>query len=235
MKNKKSLIAIIILLVVVGVVGVTFAYFNSVTTFENLFKSGKFQIKVDEEFVSPDNWVPGNTTDKTIKVTNTGTVDMAVRVWYEEKWTSATGDNLNVYETCSDDSSDIAICNGLSSGKARYAIINFSEDGNWIKDSKFFEDDTSHSDTNLVSSGYYYYKYKLAPNEVSTSLINSVTYNKNVANDYQCSTENNTTICNSTGNKYDGASYNLTFHIETVQFDAYKEYWETDVSITDKN
>lgn len=234
MKNKKALVAIIVLLIV-GVIGVTYAYYNSTTEIENTFKTGKYQNQVDEEFVSPDNWVPGDTTDKTITVTNTGTVDMAVRVWYEEKWTSATGDNLNVYETCSEDSSDIAICNGLSSGKARYAIINFSEDGNWIKDSKFFEDDTSHSDTNLVSSGYYYYKYKLAPEDVTTSLINSVTYNKNAVNGYKCNTEGGTTICNSTGDKYDGASYSLTFHIETVQYNAYSEYWETDVSITDKN
>ena len=94
MKNKKSLIAIVAVLLVI-VVGVTFAYFTSSATFNNQFNLGNYSITTQEVFESPDNWAPGDTTPKTITATNNGTIDAAVRVSFTEAWTDENGDSVD--------------------------------------------------------------------------------------------------------------------------------------------
>ena len=93
MKNRKSIIALL-LIAIIGVVALTFAYFTNTATIENEFKINSYGTTVVEEFVSPDNWTPGTTTNKTLVVTNSGNVDEAVRVEYTESWTSKNGDPL---------------------------------------------------------------------------------------------------------------------------------------------
>ena len=90
MDNKKSLIALA-LIVLVGVAGATFAYFTSSATLSNEFTTGTYSTSVTEEFVSPDNWTPGTVTQKKVNVTNNGSVDVAVRASYTEKWLAADG------------------------------------------------------------------------------------------------------------------------------------------------
>ena len=87
MKKNKSLI-IILLILVVGVIGLTLAYFANTANITNEFKSKEYGTTVTEEFTSPDNWLPGSTEPKTLTVTNSGQVDEAVRVSYTESWTS---------------------------------------------------------------------------------------------------------------------------------------------------
>ena len=84
-KNKKSLIAITAVLLI-AVVGVTFAYFQSTVDFENLFTVGIYKVVTTETFESPTNWAPGEEIPKTITSTNEGTVPAAVRVRYTEQW-----------------------------------------------------------------------------------------------------------------------------------------------------
>ena len=122
-----------------------------------------------------------------------------------ESWTSKNGDNLS-----------------LTQNNNRAAIINFSENGDW----------TPVTENNKT---YYYYNYKLAPGEVTSTLLDSVTFNSAITNTNNCTTSTTSTgktvTCSSTGNGYDGATYKLIFTVETVQYDKYKEAWNTNKSI----
>ncbi len=207
-KNKKPLIALL-LIAVLGVVGVTFAYYTTTDTFENTFNTGTYKTEVVENFTSPSNWAPGTVTNKTISVTNKGDVDVAVRVSFEENWTDSFGTDLPLADT--------------DGNKA--AIIHFtdldSENSSWTK-----------STENGVD--YYYYRIKLAPNESSTSLIESVEYNKAVEiNSLNTCTDNEAGVksCSAQLLGYSGATYTLNVKIETVQYDQYKNAWNTSVTI----
>ena len=115
MKNKKSLFAIIAI-VLIAVVGVTIAYFQSTAAFENLFNVGIYKVVTTEVFESPDNWAPGQEIPKTITTTNEGTIPAAVRVSYTEQWL---------------DSENVDITSQVDAGTA---IINFDNTGDWIQD-----------------------------------------------------------------------------------------------------
>ena len=95
-ENRKSKAPIIALVAVIalGVIGVTFAYFQSTDTFTNEFSTKPYKMEVVETFESPDNWLPGTTTNKTVVATNKGEVDAAVRVWYTESWVDASNQTL---------------------------------------------------------------------------------------------------------------------------------------------
>ena len=86
MNSKKSIIALL-LVAIVGLVGLTIAYFTNTTTIENEFQTKAYATTYTEMFESPDNWTPGTTTPKTLVATNTGNVDQAVRISLSESWT----------------------------------------------------------------------------------------------------------------------------------------------------
>ncbi len=206
-KNKKSLVALL-LVAVIGVVGVTFAYFTSSDTFTNVFGTKPYKMEVVETFKSPDNWTPGTTTDKSVVATNKGDIEAAVRVSYTEEWKDANGSAL-----------------ALTDGTNRAAIINFSDDlsTKWTK-----------STENGVD--YYYYKTKLAKDASTTSLIKSVTFNPNVtiSTSNNCVTDStkNTQTCTTNTSGYAGGTYKLNIKVETVQYDQYKSAWGTTVAIS---
>ena len=209
-KNKKSLVALV-LVAFLGVVGVTIAYFTSTDTFENIFGTKAYSMEVVETFESPDNWVPGTTTAKTVVATNKGDVEAAVRVSYTESWKDASGDPLPLTDSATPTPN-------------RAAIINFASDldTKWTKSTEGGKD-------------YYYYKTKLAKNASTSSLIESVTFNPNVT----ISTTDNcvenatahTKTCTTTTSGYAGGTYTLTVTVESVQFDQYQSAWGTSVSI----
>ena len=138
MKNKKSIIALLIVLCV-GLVGLTIAYFSNTDTINNIFTTKEYASVYTEEFVSPDNWLPGDTTEKTVEVENTGDVDQAVRISLTEEWKSKNGDTLSGLI----DSNGVLTDEEENSDKA--AIINFSDNNDWTYD-----------------NGYYYYNYKIS-------------------------------------------------------------------------
>ena len=119
-KDIKPLLAIGLALLV-GVVGGTIAYFRTEQTFKNEFKTKPYRTLVTETFESPDNWTPGTTTAKTVIAKNTGDVDIAVRVSYEESWTPANGGTLS-----------------LEQAGERAAIINFANQSQWIKNGNYY-------------------------------------------------------------------------------------------------
>ena len=119
MKKKKSLIAIVALFLVIFV-GATFAYFQSNSTFVNIFNTGTYRIVTTEVFESPSNWVPGQEIPKTITSTNEGTIPAAVRVSYTEQWL---------------DSNNQDITNSITSGTA---IINLDNTSSWIQEGNYY-------------------------------------------------------------------------------------------------
>ena len=198
-KNKKTIIILSVLLLVV--IGVTIAYFSNSDIFDNIFNTKPYGSTYTEEFVSPDNWLPGDTTEKNVIATNSGSVDQAVRIKISEKWLSYNNQELS-----------------LDKDGVTAALINLDNSREWIKD-----------------GDYYYYKYKIAPNESTSSFIKSVTFNPDITLDNTCTETQTSTgkkvTCSSSGNDYDNAKYTLTFNIETVQYNQYKKAWNTNVVI----
>ena len=207
MKQKKNLM-ILLLIAIIGVVGLTVAYFSSTTTFENVFETPEYGTEYIEKFTSPDNWKPGDVTEKTLEVKNSGSVDEAVRVKVEESWVSKNGTTLL-----------------LKQGD------NVAADIHWIN-----EDDWTKVTVDGEDYYYYYYNYKLAPEETTSKLLDKVTFNPLINAKTSCTEEIEdgilTRTCNSSGAGYDGATYTLKFTIETVQYNKYNESWGTGNTIT---
>ena len=217
MKNKKSIIALLIV-AIIGIVGLTLAYFSNSDTIENSFITKEYGSTYTEEFVSPDNWLPGDTTDKTVVVENTGEVDEAVRISYTESWTTHNNGTLNGWIHPDGTKSTHTTETELSTDES-VAILNLANTSDWTK-----------------VGDYYYYNYKLAPGESTTSFLESVTFNSKTKLDDTCVTtidgSTKTVTCNSSGDDYDNATYTLTFTIETVQYNKYNEAWNLNNSVT---
>lgn len=212
-KIKEKPLVAILLIAIMGVIGVTFAYFTSTDTFYNVFKTGIYDMEVSEIFTSPDDWVPGTTTTKKVVTKNNGSVDAVVRISYTESWVDSDGKELPLIDN-----------NGQKA-----AIINFAADidTKWVAN---VEDD---------GVTYYYYKNKLPKNAITSSFIDSVTFNKDVeisVSKPACEESINeqgekVKTCRTTSVGYAGGTYTLNIKVETIQFDQYKTGWGTSVEI----
>lgn len=192
-KNKKR-IAILSGIGTLTVIGSTLAYFTTSDEIINNFKSGKYQTTIKENFIEPESWTPGDTVKKEVKVTNTGSIPLAARIRYEEKWTNANGEDMPLTDYNNNEA----------------AIINFAN-SDWIKD-----------EDGYYYYGSKENKTKLNPGEVSSPFIDSVTFNSEI-NAYLEKTitdEGKTIIYESNGAGYDNASYKLTIYIDTIQYSA---------------
>ena len=180
------------------ILGGTLAYFTTSSNLVNVFNTAKYETQIVEEFVSPDNWTPGTTTDKTIKVTNRGSIDMALRATYTEKWVNANGEQLSL----SDSEDNTA------------AIIHF--DNSWTK-----------SEDGYYYYGSKEELTKLSPEQTSSSFITGVTFNENIkANlNTDVSEDGKPITITSTGDGYDDAVYTLTVKIDTIQYDQANNVW----------
>lgn len=196
MKNKKSLIALVALLVV-GVVGATFAYYTNTATFENEFTTGKYEASFTETFKSPKDWTPGTTTEKKVVVTNTGNVDLVARVSYEEKWTSAN--NTDITNQATVGSEKIALFtptdNWLAGGDGYYYYSEVIAAGN--SSTPFIESVTFNPNFVLVEERDY--TCALDPNAAAGTIVQK---------------------CVNTETGFAGATYTLTIKVETIQADA---------------
>ena len=232
MENKqKTAIVALVALAIVGVIGGTIAYFTSQTTFRNEFHTKPYITEFTEEFEAPSEWLPGQEASKKVYVTNTGDIDLAVRISYTEEWIGGDGETqlplVQIQGEAPNQKSVTA------------ALINFPNEADWKKE---------------TSDGvmYHYYKEGLAKGEKTSYFIDKVTFNSDIDIEYTCTnlytyTDNSTSEgeapeagktvktttqkCQSTGQTYAGATYVLTIKIETVQYDKYKEFWGTNVEI----
>lgn len=206
MNNKKLVIAIVILLFV-GIVGLTIAYYTNSISIENEFNVKTYKTTVSEDFISPDNWLPGDTTSKIVHATNSGDIDQAIRIHINEKWVNSKGEELPLIQKV--DGNNIVV-----------AIINFDNLDDWFKVTEEGEE-------------YYYYIHKLKPGESTNSFISGVTFNSltRASSEDNCNEDLNTPenikkiVCDSTGNGYDNAKYTLDITIESVQYRVYNKVW----------
>ena len=196
-KNNKK-IFVVTCLSLATVLGGTLAYFNTNSSIVNTFKTALYQNEIIETFASPTTWTPGTTTEKTVKVTNTGNTDMAIRATFTEKWVNANGEELSL----KDEDNNVA------------AIIDFNESWHKAEDGYYY-----YGTKDNLS--------KLMPDDTSSSFINSVTFNENVKADLKetISADGQTITYQSDGNGYDNAQYTLTLKLETVQYDQAKNIW----------
>lgn len=197
-KNKKKLLVVGVL-GMLTILGGTLAYFTTTTNIVNKFKTGLYQNKIVEEFVSPTNWTPGTVTEKTVKVTNTGDIPMAVRASVTEKWISASGKELSL----KDSNNNVA------------SIIEFGDE--WTKDSDGFYYYGTKENKIVLDAG-----------AESTSFIKSVKFNENIKAtlNENVSADGKTVTYTSSGDGYDNATYTLTVRIDTVQYDAARNLWK---------
>ena len=205
MKKKRNLIGILFLLIGVGV---TLAYFTSTSTLDNEFKSGRYKTVITDNFTSPNDWKPGDTTPKTITTKNEGTMPVRVRVKLTESWKSENGDDLPLI---------------INTGRIEMehyepvSIINFANVDDWVQD-----------------GDYYYYIGELEPGDETSSLIESVTYNPNTPSDMNCTSVNGVYNCKSTGDGYDGGTYTLNAVVETVQSESALSAWNLSYDPTEE-
>lgn len=196
-KNKRKFL-IVTGISALTILGGTLAYFTTSDTIQNVFKTALYQHQIVEKFESPSDWTPGTTTDKTIKITNTGSINMAVRASYTEKWITSNGAELPLKD----------IDNNVA------AIINFNEGWTKSSDGHYYYG----SKDNMT---------KLAPGETTNSFISGVTFNNNVkaSLSQSISADGHTITYTSSGNGYDNATYKLTVRIDTIQYDQAKNIW----------
>lgn len=195
--NKKKLI-IVSAISLFTILGGTLAYFSTTSDLENVFRSGKYQNEIVENFESPTSWTPGTTTTKEVTVKNKGNVDMAVRASYTEKWISADGNELPLKDNDNNSA----------------AIINFND--GWEKASDGYYYYGSKSNLTRLRSG-----------ETSSSFINSVTFNENIKATLNAdvSPDGHSITYTSSGYGYDNATYKLTIKIDTIQYDQANNIW----------
>ena len=196
MKNKKSLIALVALLVI-GVVSGTFAYYTTSKNFKNTFTTGKYETTIKEKFESPKDWTPGTETEKIVKVTNDGDVKVAVRASYTENWVSA--DRTVVLEDT------------LTTADGEERIALFEIDSNWVYDNGYYYYnktlENGESTTDFISSVTFNPNFALLKDR-----------------DIVCSTYSDANgytgeKCVSTTTGYAGATYTLDITLETIQAD----------------
>jgi len=158
MKNKRALVGIAAI-VLVALVGSTFAYLRMTWEQENSFKVGSlFGSSFSETFTSPSDWTPCAETPKVVTVTNSGGVAIAARVKIQEqRW-----DKLNEARTSVTGTLPLKV-----SGQDM-AVLGLANTSDWV----------------LNSDGYYYYQSDIEPGATSSSFIKNVTFNCEANNDY---------------------------------------------------
>ena len=208
MRNKKPLIALGAL-ALVGLIGATIAYFSNSVTLENVCTTAIYKTKTTEVFQSPSNWAPGQTVSKTITTSNEGSIPVAVRVSYTEKWEDESGNDVT---------SDVT---------AGTAIINFANQTDWATEGGYYyyKHALSAKNGNAVAT--------------TSSLISGVTLNSNANYSESCTQSGTIgagTFSKTCTTSIDGLGqikYILSFVVETVQYDQYASAWSTSVNITE--
>lgn len=167
-KIDKKMKGALVALMMVGVAGATWAWFSDSAIFENTFTTGKYSDEIIEEFTPPKDWKPGDITDKKVTVTNTGDVDMVVRVKFSEQWDkdkTTLGNHFGEPETA-DNASAIKNLNMDN------VIENMEKSDKW-----YVVYDTCGCPLEA------YYLDALKSNESTTELLQSVTMNPKIPSD----------------------------------------------------
>lgn len=204
--NKKVQALAVSGVLTVGVIGGTLAWFTSQDSVKNPFntasngENGK-GIKIVEEFIEPKNMLPGDEVNKDVQVKNTATYDQFIRVKLTPTFVDPqNGDRKKITQREVDGETY-----DLDTSKIKLKFKNLAVDkGNetWFK---------------MDGDNHYYYIGKVAPNELTKMLLDSVT------------------LVDNAGNEYRGIGFDIDVEAESTQAShgAYKE-WTTDRELLNK-
>ena len=194
--NKLPLLAVGLLLASAAIV-FTIAYNANIATLSNDFAMAKYEIIATEEFTSPDNWKPCDETEKLFTITNNGTVDVAVRLKYEEYWRNKA------------DTTTLP----LEKDGVRLATISFQNESDWeLREDGYYYYKTSLAPGATTSSLFKSVKLDCNADFGKTNV---------------CRTTTTGVVCEKPADEYEGAKYHLRITAETIQYDASSEWAET--------
>lgn len=83
---KKNKIYWLIGIMTLCCIGGVFAYWTQELLVHNEFKTARYDTEIEEKFVSPDNWKPGEEINKDVWISNNGTVPAFVKVVINQEW-----------------------------------------------------------------------------------------------------------------------------------------------------
>lgn len=160
MKNKKPIIFLVLLLLI-GIVGGTYAYYSYSKSFDNKFEVGNFNVVIEEEYT--ETTITDNSNiSKIVSISNKENTDAVIRIsfneYLEEPLSADVGGDAN--ET------NYAIANNLYCNDI---AENFISTKTWTEE---FENNFTYKD------GWYYYN-KLLPANESITIMESITINQN--------------------------------------------------------
>lgn len=242
MKKRKNLLFIVLLLFTF-VIGFTLAYYTNRFSKDNVFNVTAYGVTIEKSFEAPDSWSPGDTISYNLNVKNESDIDVAVRVIALPHWRGYVtygndGSTREEYFTNHVDAGtyyDYYTGEEVSYEAYDLVVLNLSNNSDWIYEGVDEE----------TGGDIYYYKYPLNSQATTSDLFDSLTFNVEAGRLY-CSLEqssnygndNATDLYNSGSRSFNcvtGYKKNYTFvldlKIQTVQFDAYQEVWNTDVEI----
>lgn len=183
--NKKVQALAVSGVLTVGVIGGTLAWFTSQDKMTNTFNTASNKdnngsgIKIIEEFKKPENMLPGDEVNKDVQVSNITTYDQFIKVKFTPKFVEVTKDGsgkevrteIKTREII-DEEGNKKTCN-LDTSKIKLKFTdNLKTDGSkgsWVKG----------------NDGYYYYMGKVAPEQFTNTLLDSVTLASNAGNEYR--------------------------------------------------
>ena len=120
MKNKKSILFVILSFLVFGISG-TLAYYKINLPSETTIATSHFDTEIETVYESPSNWQIGSTDNYEYKIENKSDKPFMVRVSFTDSWTDGNGLEYS------------NIVNGEKIG-----IINFANSGDWKKIGNYY-------------------------------------------------------------------------------------------------
>ena len=226
----------------VAVIGGTWAYWSQDLTAANEFETGKFDSDIVEQFTPPavGEWLPGVTTEKDVKVTSSGDVDMALVAEITQEW-NRDGESLPLRFAAPDPSP-------ITRGYENAAVINWGENtamhditamdsvADKAKDMGITAAVSSLEDSEAkdkwvlvdVSDDYskltFVYNGIIPAGEETPELLNSVTLNSKIesyVSEKNYSYDENGELQVETKGwmeeNYEDAQYTMDIHVNTVQ------------------
>ena len=198
--RKKENLFIIIFILVIGVIGSTFAYYKiNHAPLDNVFVASRFDTSYETEIIS--NLCMDNEKNKmeeyNFSIKNTSDKEFMVRLTLEEEWT--------------DNSGNVVSSNMVNNEKM--AIIKFVNSEDWKK-----------------LGNYYYYKYSVKPNEETSNLIEGIEITKNYDGTNMCHYDTNTNVgeCTESSFTCETSLFRGKIKLDVIQTEDYEEVWNVD-------
>lgn len=231
----------------VAVIGGTWAYWSQDLSVVNEFETGKFDSDIVEEFTPPavGEWLPGVTTEKNVKVTNNGNVNMALVAEVAQSWTGENGEDLEIrFEVADETDSPITRQERVCAAIINWDDVNSKNMPNIAALSSVEQEAENIGITNLVrsleeneakdkwvlvdvSEDYskliFVYNGIVPAGEETPVLLNSVTLNSNLESGvvnkiyYYEGNEQKVDNIESYQTNYENAQYKMDIHVSTVQ------------------